>query len=83
MKLEGLSQGQELSSEGMGDLWEEGEAHSCWQPSESWGQLAFKTCDLSGDTGTLSPNHTRGKRSCWLLRDVIYFLALQMFIEHF
>lgn len=32
MKLEGLSQGQELSSEGMGDLWEEGEAHSCWQP---------------------------------------------------
>lgn len=49
--------------------------HNCWQPSESWGQPAFKTYDLSGDTGTLNPNHTRGKGAAGSMMLFIFSLC--------
>lgn len=60
----------------------EGGVHSCQDLLESWDWPAFKTCDLLGDTCTLNPSN-KEKASCWHLCNVIYFLTLQMFIEHF
>lgn len=71
---------QELTIEGVGDT---GGGRSAQLSGPlSWDWPAFKTCDLSGDTCTLNPSD-KEKASCWLLCNVIYFLTLQMFIEHF